>query len=277
MGTLAGKAVVVTGAGRGLGEAYAVHAAAAGAAVVVNDVLGELAEAVAERIRAAGGRAVANGHSVADPVRAAELVEQCVDEFGKVDGLVNNAGIRHDAKPWDDSPERIREVIEVNVLGSMYCGTAAARAMHGQGSGAILNIASLALVGQGGAAAYSASKAAVASMTVSWAVDFARQGVRVNALCPLAYTPMAAADPRATTGPRDSPDRIAPLVTYLLSDRSAHVTGQVIRFTGTQLHLYRQFSRKPPTPEREQWDVADFAAAFDGEFDMEEFPSKRFS
>nr|WP_042181120.1 SDR family oxidoreductase [Kibdelosporangium sp. MJ126-NF4]CEL14821.1 Short-chain alcohol dehydrogenase associated with acetoin utilization [Kibdelosporangium sp. MJ126-NF4]CTQ96548.1 Short-chain alcohol dehydrogenase associated with acetoin utilization [Kibdelosporangium sp. MJ126-NF4] len=277
MGTLTGKAVVVTGAGQGLGKAYAVHAAAAGAAVVVNDIAYELAEEVAAAIRDAGGRAVAGGQNVADPEQANEVIEQCVTEFGTVDGLVNNAGLRYEANAWEDSPERIRELIEVNVLGSMYCGTAAARVMHRQGSGAIVNISSLALVGQSGAAAYSASKGAVASMTVSWAVEFAKQGIRVNALCPLAYTRMVETDSRATTTPEDSPDRIAPLVTYLLSDRSAGVTGQVIRFTGTDLHLYRQFSRKPPLLEREHWDVGDFAAVFDEVFDAEEFPGRRFT
>ena len=93
MGILDGKAVVITGAGRGLGEAYAMHAALAGASVVVNDNDGDLAERVAEHIRGYGGRAVASNHTVADPSEAAKIVDLCVDEFGRVDGLVNNAGL----------------------------------------------------------------------------------------------------------------------------------------------------------------------------------------
>jgi NAD(P)-dependent dehydrogenase (short-subunit alcohol dehydrogenase family) len=272
MGVLDGKAVVVTGAGRGLGRAFAVHAARSGAAVVVNDING--AEEVAAEIRATGAQAIAGHQDVTDPDQVADLIAQCVNEFGAIDGLVNNAGLRHVAPPWEETPEQIRALIEVNVLGSMYCGTAAAKAMHAQRSGAIVNIASLSLLGQRTAGTYSASKGAVASMTVSWAVDLKEFGVRVNALCPLAWTQMAVADPMARTTPKDSPDLMAPMVTFLLSDLAAGVTGQVIRFADT-LHIVGQPFRKDPVLTREHWDVTTIAEAFDS-LELEERPSVRW-
>lgn len=262
MGVLEGKAVVVTGAGRGLGRAYALHAARAGAAVVVNDVDRELAEEVAVMIGGAGSRAVASGESVADPRQASLLIERCVAEFGTVDGLVNNAGVRYQAPAWEDDADRMRALIEVNVLGSLYCGGAAARVMRERGGGAIVNMASISAVGQPNAATYSASKGAVVSMTVAWAVELATSGIRVNAVCPVAWTRMAAADPKAPSNPEDSPDRIAPLVTYLLSDRASDVTGQVVRFARGKLYLLRQLAAKEPVLLRERWDVNDVSEAF---------------
>ncbi|HEY2762439.1 MAG TPA: SDR family oxidoreductase [Pseudonocardiaceae bacterium] len=266
MDLLKGKAVVVTGAGRGLGEAYAVHAARAGANVVVNDVEGELAEAVADRITDAGGRAVASAQSVRDPDQASAIVERCLAEFGRVDGLVNNAGLRHEALPWAENVEAARELIEVNVLGLLYCSIAAARVMRRQRTGSIVNIASGSLLGQRRAGTYSASKGAVASLTYSWALDLEGLGVRVNAVCPLAWTRLVEASPaaRLRCTPERTPQRIAPLITYLLSDRSVDITGQVIRFTGDQLHIVRQPEFKEPVLRGEEWRPEDVDAAFQG-------------
>lgn len=260
MGILDGKAVIVTGAGRGLGEAYARHAAAEGARVVVNDVEG--AAEVAASIAAAGGRAVAHTGSVADPsAAAAAAVELCRSSFGQVDGLVNNAGITHFAEPWDDEPDVLRSVIEVNVLGTMYCGTAAAKVMRG---GSIVNVVSGAMLGRAGAAAYSASKGAVASLTLSWAGSLAARDVRVNAIAPLAWTPMMDSDPRADQiSSRDqTPDKMAPLVTYLLSDLAKDVSGQLVRFLPDKLHVIAQYAVKQPVLVRESWQVEDIATAF---------------
>lgn len=264
MGVLEGKAIVITGAGRGLGRAFARHAAAEGAFVVVNDVdAGPAAETAAE----IGANAVASTRSVADPEQAAALISTCVDSFGRLDGLVNNAGLNYKAPPWADDPARIRELIEVNVLGAMYCGTAAAERMHAQGSGVILNIASGSIVGQRNAAAYSASKGAIASMTFSWAADLAEHGIRVNALAPLAWTRMVwdNAQAREAYGTNPPPERIAPMATYLLSDRSAPMTGQLIRATGDKVHIVRQPAIKQPVLQRDEWDVDEIAAAFEGE------------
>jgi NAD(P)-dependent dehydrogenase (short-subunit alcohol dehydrogenase family) len=260
VGVLDGKAVIVTGAGRGLGEAYARHAAASGARVVVNDVEG--ADEVVASIADAGGEAVALTGSVADPSVASALVELCASSFGRVDGLVNNAGVTHFAEPWDDEPHVLRRVVEVNVLGTMYCGTAAAKVMRG---GSIVNVVSGAMLGRADAAAYSASKGAIASLTSSWAGSLAAHDVRVNAVAPLAWTPMMDLDPRADQiSSRDqTPDRMAPLVTYLLSDRARGVTGQLIRFLPDKLHVISQYAVKQPVLTRDSWDVDTIAAAFD--------------
>jgi NAD(P)-dependent dehydrogenase (short-subunit alcohol dehydrogenase family) len=266
MQVLDGKAVVITGAGRGLGRAYALHAAKAGAAVVVNDVDGELARHVAGRIQESGGRAVASTHSVADPEQASAAIERCVTVFGAIDGLVNNAALNYQALPWQDDPGRARALVDVNVLGPLYCGIAAAKVMCALGSGAIVNVTSGSMLGQRSAAAYSASKGAIASMTVSWAMDLADHGIRVNGICPLAWTRMQS-DPlaRLRCSPADSPDRIAPLVTYLLSDLAVGINGQLIRFVGDKLCLVRQPAVKEPILLRDQWEVEDIAEAFDGE------------
>ena len=189
-GILAGKSVVVTGAGRWLGEAFAVHAAHAGASVVVNDVDAECARRVVDTIREHGGRAVASGASVAVAEQAEELVAGCVAEFGRIDGLVNNAGLNYETLPWEDEPDAMRELVEVNVLGPMYTGVAAMRAMLPHGGGSIVNISSGASFGQRKLGTYAASKCAVASLTYAWALDCEQVGIRVNAVCPLAHTRM---------------------------------------------------------------------------------------
>lgn len=265
MALLKGKAVVITGGGRGLGEAYAVEAARAGASVVVNDVAGDLAEQVAERIVAEGGRAVASSQSVRDPDQASAIVERCLAQFGRVDGLVNNAGLYYEAAPWSEKPDAARELIEVNVLGVLYCSLAAARIMYQQCSGSIVNIASDALLGRRHAGTYSASKGAVVSLTYAWAVDFESRGVRVNGVCPLAWTRMVeeSVPDRIRCDPDDLPARIAPLVVYLLSDRAAPITGQLIRFTGEELHVVRRAGVKEQVLRKDSWGVEDIASAFE--------------
>lgn len=266
---LSGKAIVVTGAGRGLGETYALHAAEAGASVVVNDIDADLADRVAARIRDLGGQAVANGHDVADPERAEELVLACVDAFGQIDGLVNNAGLNYSTMPWEDSFAQMRELMETNVYGVFNCGVAAIRAMRAAGSaGSIVNIASGALLGQRRLAAYAASKGAVASLTFSWALDVEPLGIRVNAVCPLAYTRMMWSGENGGRVRPSGPDPadIAPLVVYLLSDRAEGITGQLVRCNGADLHIVGQPYFKAPILTRDAWDVDSVDQAFSGVF-----------
>ncbi|OZM73898.1 short-chain dehydrogenase [Amycolatopsis antarctica] len=268
-GTLAGKAVVVTGAGRGLGEAFAVHAAQAGAAVVVNDIDAELADRTAAGIRAHGGRAVASGHNVADAEQAQAIVDTCVGEFGGIDGLVNNAGLNYEALPWQDDPARVRELVEVNVLGVIYTGMAAANAMIAQDTGgSIVNISSGASLGQRKLGAYSASKGAVASLTYSWALDMEEAGIRVNGVCPLAHTRMVWKSERSLRNcpPDRTPSRIAPLVLYLLGDDSRGITGQLVRCNGPQLHIVGHPHLKAPILERAVWDTESVRGAFEEVF-----------
>jgi NAD(P)-dependent dehydrogenase (short-subunit alcohol dehydrogenase family) len=229
---LAGNAVVITGAGRGLGRAYALHAAASGACVVVNDIDRDAADAVAAEIGQRGGTAATHVGSVAEPDAARSLTGLCLSRFGRLDGLVNNAGLRHESPPWSDDPRLMRAAVEVNLLGALYCGTEALAVMRQQRGGSVVNVSSRAQSGIHNSAAYAATKGALASLTYSWAVDMRPFGVTVNAIAPQArgtgtrrkLEPVAADDPL--------PDQIAPLVTFLLSRSAAGITGQVIRIGG---------------------------------------------
>jgi NAD(P)-dependent dehydrogenase (short-subunit alcohol dehydrogenase family) len=234
MGVLDGKAVIVTGAGRGLGRAFALDAGAQGASVVVNDIDADAAEKVAVEIAESGGQAVASVGSVADWERAAELVATCLKEYGAVDGLVNNAGVLNLTPPWSETEESIRRVVEVNLLGALFVGTHAVRAMIDQGSGSIVNITSSAQLGLGTMGTYGATKGALASLTYSWSVDLGAYFVRVNAYAPVARTAMAEMSPVL---PLDipAPADNAAIVTYLLSDLSDGITGQVIQRRGNRL------------------------------------------
>jgi NAD(P)-dependent dehydrogenase (short-subunit alcohol dehydrogenase family) len=265
MAILAGKAVVITGAGQGLGRAFATHAAAEGAAVVINDVNEPLARQVADLITLMGGKAVVSAGPVQDPDQAEAMVDTCTAAFGRIDGLVNNAGVRYQAEIGQDDPQSMRELVEVNVLGTLYCTNAAVRSMRG---GSIVNLGSVAMVGQPTALAYSASKGAIASITAGAAAELHERGIRVNAVCPVAWTKMAAADTMAK--PSGPPETIAPLVTYLLSDRAAKVTGQLVRFANGRLHVMVQTSPKEPLLERDVWDVDAIADAFEQQLEPED-------
>jgi NAD(P)-dependent dehydrogenase (short-subunit alcohol dehydrogenase family) len=266
---LEGKAVVVTGAGRGLGEAFAVHVAQAGGSVVVNDIDVELAERTAENIREHGGRAVASGHTVADPAQAQAIIDLCVATFGTINGLVNNAGLNYEALPWEEDVEQVRDLVEVNVLGVIYTGMAAIKAMRTQpGGGSIVNISSGASLGQRKLGVYAASKGAVASLTYSWALDLEDAGIRVNAVCPLAHTRMVWKSERSLRAcpPDHTPSKIAPVVLFLLGAGSSGITGQMIRCNGPQLHVMGQPFLKAPILERQVWDTDTVQRAFDEVF-----------
>jgi NAD(P)-dependent dehydrogenase (short-subunit alcohol dehydrogenase family) len=264
---LEGKAIVITGAGRGLGLAYALHAAAEGAAVVVNDVDSTTARAAAERIIEQGGQASWNGHSVRDHESATALIDDCVSRHGRLDGLVNNAGIRPEGGAWAEAPGDVRAAVEINLLGTIFCGIPAMEVMRDQGYGSIVNASSRAQRGIPTSATYAATKGAVASLTYSWAIDMHGSGVRVNAIAPQAggtgtrrqSEPVAASEPTA--------EQMAPLVTYLLSDRSAAVTGQVIRLGGRRDPLsvgLMTHPRNGPFLRRAGgWTVDTLADAFD--------------
>jgi NAD(P)-dependent dehydrogenase (short-subunit alcohol dehydrogenase family) len=202
---------------------------------------------------------------VQDPGTAEAITGTCTAAFGRIDGLVNNAGIRYQARIGADDPARMRELVEVNVLGTLYCTNAAVRSMR---RGSIVNLGSVAMVGQPTAVAYSASKGAIASITAGCAAELADSGIRVNAVCPIAWTRMAAADTRAVAG--GPPETIAPLVTYLLSDLAERVTGQLIRFANGRLHVVGQAAPLGPVVERELWDVGAIADAFEHRLTLEE-------
>jgi NAD(P)-dependent dehydrogenase (short-subunit alcohol dehydrogenase family) len=257
---LEGRAVVITGAGRGLGRSYALAVAAAGGFVVVNDVDIDQASEVVAQIQLTGGVGVANGESVADPEGARRLIDQSVASFGRLDGLVNNAGLFHAAMPWDEDYTRVRRIVEVNVLGTMYCTIAATRIMKAQGSGAIVNITSGASMGVADTSIYGATKGAVSSFTYDLAIDLRASGIRVNAVSPVAETRME--PPRPLAVARAEPETIAPVVVYLLSDLAEDITGQIVRLTGSELTLVTAPRLRVPPAVRERWTVAAIAEQF---------------
>jgi NAD(P)-dependent dehydrogenase (short-subunit alcohol dehydrogenase family) len=264
MGVLSGKAVVITGAGRGLGRAYARAAAREGARVVVNDIDGPPAHEVAAAIAAEGGTAVAQVGSAADWEGARGLIERCIERFGRIDGLVNNAGDHYLSRPEDDDEARIRASVEANLLGTIFPGVHAMRAMIRQGAGGVIvNSTSAALCGMSMVATYGATKGAVASLTYSWAIDLMPHGIRCNAISATALTRMVEHTLEHRASPVTwPPEAMAPLVVYLLSDRSVGLTGQLIRLWGGSLHLLGHPAPLAPSLEREAWSVDDLDAAF---------------
>jgi NAD(P)-dependent dehydrogenase (short-subunit alcohol dehydrogenase family) len=245
---LDGKAVVITGAGSGLGEAYAVHATSLGAAVVVNDIDAAAAVRTVARIAAAGGRAIAVPGDVSDWALGEALVDACCAAFGKISGIVNNAGLLKPATMADASEQDFRAILGVNVMGTAACAKAAARRMLESGEGgSIVNVTSGSHAGDVGLGAYAATKGAIASLTYSWAMELRGTKVRMNALSPRGLTGMSGQN----AGQRDeqqkqravaasaipSAEVNAPVVSWLLSDRSAELNGQIVRISGRTLAL----------------------------------------
>lgn len=268
---LPGRVVVVTGAGRGLGEAYAHLAARHGARVVLNDV-DEVVDDVALRLRGEGFDAVAHVGDVSQWDVAGGLIEFAVSSFGRVDGLVSNAGLFRMGHSAAEEPDAFRRLIEVNVLGVAYCGIHAMRHMIERGSGSIVNVTSGAHAGIASMSAYAASKGAVASLTYAWAIDLQGTGVRVNALSPLAATRMS--DVLVRTLPPEQGDALratmarpeanAPAVVYLLSDRSSAVHGQIVRVDHDELSLISHPMVITPTVPGGAPSAEAVAAAFEG-------------
>lgn len=260
MGILANKSVVVTGAGVGLGRAYAVHAAAEGAAVVVNDVVPESAEATVAHIVASGGTAVAIAGSVASWADAERVIAACIDNFGTIDGLVNNAGVIRVTEPWLATESDIRLVVETNLVGAAFMGVHALKFMVARGRGAIVNNTSSAQLGLPHMGVYGATKGALASLTYSWALDAAAHGVRVNAYSPVAVTAMVDVSSIALHS-LPSPDDNAPVVSYLLSDEAEGVSGQVIQRRDDSLVImsHPDLTQHVATPP--EWTVTSVAQA----------------
>lgn len=263
MGVLDGLAVVVTGAGGGLGRPYALAIAAAGAAVVVGDIDGEGATRTVREITASNAHAVAVTGSVTDPEYAQRLVTTSIEQFGSIDGLVNNAGVLNPGVAWEQPAEVVAQSLEVNVAGVIHCGTAALRAMVDAGAGSIVNVVSGAMQGMPRLSLYGATKGAVMGLTYGWAVESAGTGVRVNAISPLARTGMSELMglDDAVKGP--APEKIAPAVVHLLSPAAAETTGQILRFDGRRLEVVTSPHPVVRTRSRE-WDTAAVAAALDG-------------
>jgi NAD(P)-dependent dehydrogenase (short-subunit alcohol dehydrogenase family) len=256
-GLLVGKAIVVTGAGNGLGRAYALAASMAGASVVVNDIDETRAAAVCQEITGAGGAAAVSTASVSDWDAAASIVQTCLDEFGSLDGFVNNAAVMHVSLTVDETGPALRGIVEVNVLGVLNCGTHAMRQMCRQRHGSIVNVTSGGMHGAPAMGAYGATKGAVTAATYSWDLEARVHNVRVNAVSPLARTDMwqrwrhEVLDPdKRAEASAPEPAEIAPLVIFLLSDQANGISGQVIRLDGDGLSIVRKAARSDDIPGR---------------------------
>jgi NAD(P)-dependent dehydrogenase (short-subunit alcohol dehydrogenase family) len=233
--------------------------ALAGAKVVVNDIgasltgIGEQSATPGEQTKAIieqrGGKAVTNTDSVADWESAKRIVASAIDAFGRVDIVVNNAGILRDQIFHKMTPEEWRAVIDVHLNGSFYVSRAAAEHFRAQGSGAYVHMTSTSgLVGNFGQANYSAAKLGIAALSKSIALDMQRFGVRSNCIAPFAWSRMTSSIPAETPEQKErveklkrmTPEKNAPLAVFLASDAAKDVTGQVFAARNNELFLFSQ-------------------------------------
>lgn len=260
---LEGKVVLVTGAGGGIGRDIALQCAAQGAKLVVNDlgasVAGEGGDAgpaqrVVEEIRAAGGEATANTDSVSDVTSANRMVQTALDVFGRIDAVVNNAGILRDRFFHKMSVDEFDAVIKVHLYGSFYVSRAAANHFKEQGSGAYVHMTSTSgLIGNFGQANYAAAKLGIAALSKSIALDMQKFNVRSNCIAPFAWSRMIGSIPTETPEEKArvariqqmTPAKIAPIAVYLASDAAHEVTGQIFAVRNNEIFLMSQ-----PRPER---------------------------
>jgi NAD(P)-dependent dehydrogenase (short-subunit alcohol dehydrogenase family) len=282
MGALDGKVAIVTGAGRGIGRGDALALAAEGATLVVNDLGTTLegtsesshAQEVADEIRARGGTASAIVDDVSSWTGAQALVQQAVDEFGRLDILVNNAGVLRDQMSFKMDEDAWDSVIRVHLKGHFAPTRFAAEHWRAQskaggaGGGRIVNTVSEAgLYGLAGQANYVAAKAGIAAVTIALARELKNYGVTVNAIAPRARTRMTetvlgdyGAPPADGGFDEWDPDNVGSVVAWLASDDAADVTGQVFIVFGGRLHLMDGWTMVGEIEQGERWSVDAIAA-----------------
>lgn len=289
MGMLDGKVAIVTGAGNGVGRGEAIMLADHGAKVVVNDLGGSVsgdgdgdkrvADQVVDVIKQRGGEAVANYDSVADFEGARNIVNTAIESFGRLDVLVNNAGVLRDRMMFSMTPEDFDTVVKVHLYGtwntmhhaSVYWRNESKEGRQPRAS--IVNtVSSAGLQGQASQINYGAAKAGIAAMTIIASLELKRYGVRANCIGPGGFTRMVAQAMKdiQVKNPEEytefdpmNPGNSAPAVVWLASDESLHVTGQVLRMVGNNLCVYKpwemgeQFLATDKDGSPKQWDPAD--------------------
>ena len=257
-GFMQDKVVLVTGAGGGIGRDFALALAHEGAKVVVNDLGASIqgegqdlsrADAVVKEITDAGGVALANGDSVADWNAASRMVAQAVETFGRIDAVINNAGILRDRFFFNMSVDEWRTVIEVHLHGTFNVSRAAATHFKAQQAGSYIHMVSTSgLIGNLGQANYSAAKLGMVALSKSIAMDMAKFNVRSNCISPFAWSRMIGSIPADTDEQKARVERlkrmetskIAPLAVYLASDAATGVTGQVFAVRANEVFLMSQ-------------------------------------
>lgn len=260
MGMVEGKVIVVTGAGRGIGRGFAKLMAEHGAKVVVNDLGGSVdgqgedtgpAQEVVEEIRSAGGEAVASTDSVSDPKSAGHIIQAALDSFGRIDAVVNNAGILRDGIFHKMEDADWHAVIDVHLNGSYYTSRAAAPHFRKQSSGCFVHMTSTSgLVGNVGQANYSAAKLGIMGLSRSIALDMARYRVRSNCITPFAWSRMIGSIPTNSPDQQErverikqmTPEKIAPMAVYLCSHKADEdgVSGQIFGVRFNEIFLFNQ-------------------------------------
>jgi NAD(P)-dependent dehydrogenase (short-subunit alcohol dehydrogenase family) len=276
MALLEGKVAIVTGAGGGIGRATALALAKEGASVLVNDHGGardgsgqgsQPADRVVAEIRGAGGKAAPSYASVSDEAGAASLVTDAVNAFGRLDVLINNAGILRDKTLLKLQLADWQAVLDVHLTGSFLCLRAAAAKLKDQGQGgSIINTTSVSgLVGNLGQANYSAAKAGIYGLTRTASIELQRYGIRVNAVAPLAKTRMTEELPLfEKIGDSLSPEHVAPVHVYLASDLSRDVTGVTLSVAGARISQFKLVESAGRHKDEEPgiWTPAEIAEQF---------------
>jgi len=270
VGALDGKVIAVTGSGRGIGRAVALAVAAEGAAVVVNDYgvsidgnepTSEVADAVVQEITGAGGRAVANAQSVTTMEGGASIVQQAVDTFGRIDGVVCVAGILRERMLFNMSEEEWDPVIETHLKGTFTVFRAAAPVFRQQKSGAFIGFTSGAFAASVAQANYSAAKGGIVSLVRSAAAGMYKYGVTANCIAPVAKSRMSGNVPFGIE--MGEPEDVAPMVCFLLSDNAREVTGQVYTVNGGRVAVWNQPAEVREMRTEGRWTVEQLSARFD--------------
>ncbi|MBI5911834.1 MAG: SDR family oxidoreductase [Betaproteobacteria bacterium] len=277
--SLQDKVVVVTGAGRGIGREIAILAAREGAKVVVNDLGAGAdgegnkdaspAEEVVAAIRKEGGVAVVNTDSVAESSGAVNIIKTAVDNFGRIDSVINNAGILRDRIFHKMSVVDFELVIKVHLMGTFYVSRAAANYFRDQESGSYVHFTSTAgLIGNFGQANYMAAKLGIIGLSKSIALDLGRYNVRSNCVSPFAWSRLIGTIPTETDAEKErvarikamGPEKIAPLTVFLASDLAKGVTGQIFGARMNEIFLFSQSRPIRSVHRSEGWTPQSIAA-----------------